>query len=67
MGQVSNLCGEDIFKKLIEQYGDDFTKFILAEKSKDVIRDKFRDLNIESDNKFGEFSAKVNAVVDQKL
>lgn len=46
MGQVSNLCGEDIFKKLMEQYGDDFMKFILAEKSKDVIKDKFRDLNI---------------------
>lgn len=53
MGQVSNLCGEDIYKKLLEEYGDVFMKFILAEKSKDIITDKFRDLNIESDNKFG--------------
>lgn len=67
MGQIANMCGEDIFKKLLKEYGDDFMKLILAEKSKDIIRDKFRDLNIESDNKFNEFSSHVNTIVDQKL
>lgn len=31
MGQIiQNLCGENVFKKLVEQYGDDFIKFIVA-------------------------------------
>lgn len=51
----NNLCGEDIFKKLLTEYGDDFMKLILAEKSKDIVRDKFLDLNNESDNRFGDF------------
>ena len=44
MGQLSSLCGEDLFKKLMEEYGDDFLKLILAEKAKDVIKEKFMEL-----------------------
>ena len=35
------MCGENLFKKLVEEYGDDFVKRVLAEKSKDVIKEKF--------------------------
>lgn len=35
------MCGENLFKKLVEEYGDDFVKLVLAEKSKDVIKEKF--------------------------
>ena len=43
-----NLCGENIFKKLTEEYGDDFVKFIVAEKSKTVIKEKFSELTSKS-------------------
>ena len=61
-----NLCGENIFKKLIEQYGEDFTKLILAEKSKGVVKEKFSEFTSKSNEKFDDFEAQTNSTVDQK-
>lgn len=55
MGQVANLCGEDLYKKLLEEYGDDFMKLIMAEKAKDVVKEKFFELNNESNSLCSEF------------
>lgn len=52
MGQLAaNMCGEDFYKKLMNEYGDDFLKLILAEKAKDIVKEKFMELNNESENK----------------
>ena len=45
MGQIASLCGEDLFKKLISEYGDDFMKLVLAEKAKGAVKEKFMELN----------------------
>ena len=62
----ANLCGENIFKKLVEEYGDDFVKLIVAEKSKGVIKEKFSDFTSQSNEKFDHFEAQTNSTVDQK-
>lgn len=35
---AAGFCGENIFNKLVEEYGDDFVKLVVAEKSKDIIK-----------------------------
>lgn len=42
------MCGENIFQKLLKEYGDDFLKLVLAEKSKGVVKEKFNELNSKS-------------------
>ncbi len=49
MGQITNLCGPNLFNQLFQQYGDDFMKFIVAEKSKDVVREKFMEFTNHGD------------------
>ena len=60
------MCGENLFKKLVEEYGDDFVKLVVAEKSKDVIKEKFGELNHQSNEKFDDFEDETNLIVDKK-
>lgn len=52
---AAGFCGENIFNKLVEEYGDDFVKLVVAEKSKDIIKEKFTELNHQSNEKFDDF------------
>ena len=51
----ANMCGEDLYKKLIKDHGDDFLKLILAEKSKGVVKEKYNQLVGQSNQKFDDF------------
>jgi len=68
MGQelCSGVCGEDMFAKLSSQYGQDFTKFMLAEKAKQVVNQEFGKLTTQSNNIFGDFQNKSSNIVDEK-
>lgn len=48
MGAVSSLCGDNIFKQLQTQYGDQFMKLVLAEKAKDTVNSKFGEFTQQS-------------------
>lgn len=51
MGNIASLCGEDLFKKITEEYGEDFIKLILAEKSKNIVKEEFLRLKTIADNR----------------
>jgi hypothetical protein len=36
----ANLCGTDVYSKLMKEYGDQFIKLIAAEKAKDAVNTK---------------------------
>ena len=55
MGQVSALCGDNLFKQLQSEYGENFAKFILAEKSKQIVGEKFTEINHQSQDLFSDF------------
>ena len=64
---AAGFCGENLFQKLVDEYGDDFVKLVVAEKSKGVIKEKFTDLNHRSNEKFDDFEDETNLIVDNKM
>lgn len=66
MGNVSSICGENIFGQLKDKYGQDFIKLIVAEKSKEVVNEKFSEFNRQAEETFSGFENKTTNIVEQK-
>ena len=64
--KVCGGCGSDIFQQLWDEYGDKFTKCMVAEKSKDVVHDEFAKLQGKSNGLYEEFHKKSDKMVTEK-
>jgi hypothetical protein len=66
MGQVANMCSGDVFKEFTDKYGETFTRFMVAEKSKDVVNDEVGKFTNQTKEVFQGFETKTNSIVDEK-
>ena len=66
MGQAcSSVCGSP-FEDLYGQYGGEFAKVMIAEKSKDIVNEEFGKVTNQSNEIFGGFRNQTDTMVGQK-
>lgn len=63
---MGNLCGTDVYSKLLKEYGDQFVKLIAAEKAKEAVNTKVVEAKGQVDGFFNNFLTQSNQQIDLK-